>query len=160
MKTLGDQAKAFRESRGWNTTDLAKAVGTSRQNIESLEEHGNRIPKYIGDLALAMGKSVDQLLVDARLAKPALLEVRKVAGAPWPFKLVERDRYEMLDDLEKGAVQAEMQRSIENLLAKHRTPVALKAEASDLGNAPTPEDVRRFSTAHTSANPAQRRRKA
>lgn len=47
---------------------MAKAVGTSRQNIESLEASGNRIPKYIGLLAAAMGTSVDQMLTAAGLA--------------------------------------------------------------------------------------------
>jgi DNA-binding XRE family transcriptional regulator len=51
MKTLGDQVRAFREERGWNTAEMAKAAHTSRQNIESLEAHGNRIPKYLGALA-------------------------------------------------------------------------------------------------------------
>lgn len=68
MKTLGEQLKAFREKKGWNTTQMAKAVGTSRQNIESLEAHGNRIPKYLGALASVMGRQVDDLLMTAGLA--------------------------------------------------------------------------------------------
>jgi DNA-binding XRE family transcriptional regulator len=68
MKTLGEQVKAFRDERGWNSTEMAKAVGTSRQNIESLEEHGNRIPKYLGALAAAMGRPVDQMLALAGLS--------------------------------------------------------------------------------------------
>ena len=71
MKTLGEQAKEFRESKGWNSTQMANAVGTSRQNIESLEGAGNRIPKYLGDLAKAMGRSVDDMLVMAGLASKA-----------------------------------------------------------------------------------------
>lgn len=62
MKTIGDRAKEFRESRGWNTSEMAKAVGTSRQNIESLETIGDRKPRYIADLARVMGVSVDDLL--------------------------------------------------------------------------------------------------
>ena len=121
MKTLGDQAKAFREARGWNTTEMANAIGTTRQNIESLEERGNRLPKYIGDLALLMGKSVDDMLIQAGLAKSALLQGRKTKGSPWPFKLVKQDQYDLLDDLEKGAVQQEMQRHIEALLSQRRS---------------------------------------
>ncbi len=68
MRTLGDQAKAFRESRGWNSKQMADYVGTSRQNIESLELHGNRIPKYLGKLAAAMGRSVDEVLAEADLS--------------------------------------------------------------------------------------------
>jgi hypothetical protein len=68
MKTLGEQVKAFRDEKGWNTTQMAKAVGTSRQNIESLEAHGNRIPKYLGGLAAVMERPVDDLLAEAGLA--------------------------------------------------------------------------------------------
>lgn len=51
MKTIGDRAREFRESKQWNTTRMAKEVGTSRQNIESLEAAGDRTPRYIKDLA-------------------------------------------------------------------------------------------------------------
>lgn len=88
MKTLGEQVRAFRDERGWNTTEMAKAVGTSRQNIESLEAHGNRIPKYLGGLAKAMGVRVDVLLERAGLlpagyvmpALPALPEDASEVG--------------------------------------------------------------------------------
>lgn len=68
MKTLGDQAKDFRVSKGWSPAEMAQAVGTSRQNINSLEDHGNRIPKYIGTLAAVMGKRVDDMLAEAGLS--------------------------------------------------------------------------------------------
>lgn len=55
MKTLGQQAKEFRERKKWNTRQMADHVGTSRQNIESLELKGNRVPTaYFGKLASAM----------------------------------------------------------------------------------------------------------
>jgi len=62
MKKIGEQAKEFRLSKGWNSTRMAKEVGTSRQNIESLEDHPDRIPKYLGKLAVAMGVTVDDLM--------------------------------------------------------------------------------------------------
>jgi phage repressor protein C with HTH and peptisase S24 domain/DNA-binding XRE family transcriptional regulator len=71
MKTLGDQVRTFREERGWNSKQMADAVGTSRQNIESLEARGNRIPKYLGQLAVVMGRPVDDLLAEAGLASAA-----------------------------------------------------------------------------------------
>lgn len=124
MKTLGDQAKAFRESRGWNSTQMAEAVDTSRQNIESLELHGNRIPKYIGALAVAMGRSVDDMLVEAGLAPPKLARKGRTNVEPWPLQMVDRNRYEHLDDVEKGYVQAEMLRAIKECEGK-RSPTAL-----------------------------------
>lgn len=66
MKTIGEQAKEFREAKGWNSTRMAKEVGTSRQNIESLELRGNRKPHYIVDLARVMGTTVDGLMMGAQ----------------------------------------------------------------------------------------------
>lgn len=80
MKTIGDQVKAFREELSWNTTQMAKAVGTSRQNIESLEASGNRIPKYLGALAATMRRPVDDILREAGLHYPGA--ARLVAEEP------------------------------------------------------------------------------
>jgi len=62
MKTIGEKVKEFRESKGWNTTRMAKEVGTYRQSIENLEEKGDRKPRYIVDLARVMGVTVDDLM--------------------------------------------------------------------------------------------------
>lgn len=72
MRTLGDQVKAFRVAREWTTKRLADEVGTSRQNIESLEAHGNRIPKYLAVLAKVMGTSVDRMMEEAGLGHGSL----------------------------------------------------------------------------------------
>lgn len=68
MKTIGEQAKEFRLSKGWNTTRMGKEVGTSRQNIEKLEEVGNRKPSYIVSLARVMGVTVDDLMRGATIS--------------------------------------------------------------------------------------------
>lgn len=119
MKTLGDQAKAFRDSKGWNSTQMGDYVGTSRQNIESLELHGNRIPKYIGKLAIAMGRSVDDMLVEADLAPKELTSKSKPRWREWPLKMVSRERFDALDETEQGFVQAEMLRAIKECEAQH-----------------------------------------
>jgi transcriptional regulator with XRE-family HTH domain len=62
MKTIGEQAKEFREAKGWNTSRMAKEVGTSRQSIENLEAAGDRTPRYIKELARVMGTTVDALM--------------------------------------------------------------------------------------------------
>jgi transcriptional regulator with XRE-family HTH domain len=62
MKTIGEQAKAFREARGWSVKEMAAACGTSRQNIETLEAKGDRTPRYIKELARVMGTKVDVLM--------------------------------------------------------------------------------------------------
>ena len=75
MKTIGEKAKEFRLSKGWNTTQMAKHVGTSRQNIENLEEKGDMVPRYVGKLAKALGVTVDSLIggrITANLTLPMI----------------------------------------------------------------------------------------
>lgn len=79
MKTIGDKAQEFRLAKGWNTTRMAKEVGTSRQNIESLESKGDRKPRYIIELARVMGVTVDELM-DAE--SPAHRKQTHTAGHP------------------------------------------------------------------------------
>lgn len=62
MKTIGQQAQEFRLYKRWNSAQMAGAVGTSRQNIESLEAVGDRTPKYMASLARVMGTTVDALM--------------------------------------------------------------------------------------------------
>lgn len=82
MKTIGEQAKAFREARGWSPKEMAAACKTSRQNIETLEAKGARTPRYIKELARVMGTTVDVLMegryemgaAEAQATRPAILE--------------------------------------------------------------------------------------
>jgi transcriptional regulator with XRE-family HTH domain len=64
MKSLGELVKEWREASGLKTADLAKLVGgtVKRQHIEQLEKAGSRTPRYIAELAKAMGTTVDNLL--------------------------------------------------------------------------------------------------
>jgi len=68
MKSIGDQAKAFRQWMGWNYTELAREVQkhfkegvVNRQKITQLEEAGSRRPQYLAALAKAMGTTVEVL---------------------------------------------------------------------------------------------------
>lgn len=70
MKSIGDQVKEFRAAHGLSTSQFAVLAKTKRQNIEQLEAAGNRIPKYIGSLAEALGKTADEVLATAGLRKP------------------------------------------------------------------------------------------
>lgn len=71
MKSLGKKAQEFRLAKGWNTTQMAKAVGTSRQNIENLELKEVGQPRYLKKLAAVMGSSADELLGQVISATPA-----------------------------------------------------------------------------------------
>lgn len=68
MKSIGDQVRAFRESRGLNLTEMAREVqkyypeGTvNRQKIKQLEDAGDRQPQYFAALAKAMGTTMEVL---------------------------------------------------------------------------------------------------
>lgn len=66
---LGEVVKALRDSRGWGTARLAKAVraqgGLAKRvasaHIQNVESKGTR-PRYIAELAATFGKTVDELL--------------------------------------------------------------------------------------------------
>jgi DNA-binding XRE family transcriptional regulator len=118
MKTLGEQAKEFRTGKGWNSTQMAKAVGTSRQNIESLEDHGNRIPKYIADLAAVMETTVDDMLQLAHLGPTVPRRRFSGSAETWPFKaIVSKERFERLDPIEQGYVLGKMLDAIKEIEA-------------------------------------------
>lgn len=123
MKTLGQQVRGFREERGWKTGDLAKKVGTSRQNIESLEATGNRIPKYLGDLAAVMGTTVDQMLAEAGL-RPPVAEVKAEREIPAEnvFEALTAMEQEMLTDFRilPDEDQAELREEIRARAVKAR----------------------------------------
>ena len=89
MKTIGEKVKEFRESKGWNTTRMAKEVGTYRQSIENLEAKGDRKPRYIIDLARVMGMTVDDLMgaatATATLTAPSPTLVATVSASKQPI---------------------------------------------------------------------------
>jgi DNA-binding XRE family transcriptional regulator len=62
VSPVADHVKAFREAMSLTTTQLAKMVGTSRQNIENLEGGRVLVPSYIVALADTLGRSTDELL--------------------------------------------------------------------------------------------------
>ncbi|RYF33945.1 MAG: LexA family transcriptional repressor [Cytophagaceae bacterium] len=67
MKSIGEQAKEFRLSKGWNYVEMAKEVSrhhrstVTRQLITQLEDKGDRRPQYLSALAKAMGTTVEVL---------------------------------------------------------------------------------------------------
>ncbi|HEU6454130.1 MAG TPA: helix-turn-helix transcriptional regulator [Roseateles sp.] len=80
VKTLGQLVKDWRLASGLKTAELAALVGGSvkRQHIEQLEKAGSRTPRYIANLAKAMGTTTDDLLA---LRMPPPLAKRGSRGA-------------------------------------------------------------------------------
>lgn len=78
MNTLGEKVAAFRKSQGLTAGQLAKKVGTSRQNIENLELGRVLMPGYLCELADAMGVTTDYLL--GRTSHSATAQLREPAA--------------------------------------------------------------------------------
>jgi transcriptional regulator with XRE-family HTH domain len=83
VKTLGELVKKWREDSGLSRADLARRVGVEYESIRQLEgaSGSKRVkqPRYIGDLAKAMGTTADDLL--ALRMPPALKEGKLVTGS-------------------------------------------------------------------------------
>ena len=62
VKSLAELVREHRASLGLNAAEYARLVGTSRQNINNVEAGEAEQPRYIGKLAKAMGRTVDELL--------------------------------------------------------------------------------------------------
>ena len=63
-KVIGDRVRVLRESRGMNQSDLARKTGIVRSQISRIEkeERPGVGAAMIGDLAQALGTTVDYLL--------------------------------------------------------------------------------------------------
>jgi hypothetical protein len=105
MKTIGQQVAEFRAAKEWSPKQMAEAVkkaggDVGRQKIEQLEKVGNRIPKYIGYLAAAMGMSVDEILTEADLAPRRPINTPPPPSGPLTERLreeLEADPYELIE---------------------------------------------------------------
>jgi transcriptional regulator with XRE-family HTH domain len=107
-KTLGEQAKTFREAKGWKTAQMAAELeGVSRQSIENLEASGNRLPKYIGDLAHLMGVTVDEMLAEAGMFTKPPPAIHR-----WPFERVPLSRVTSLDPTDRAYVEGRLEEAI------------------------------------------------
>lgn len=147
-KTLGEQAKAFRLAKVWTTAQMGAAVGgVSRQSIENLEASGNRLPKYIGDLAHLMGVTVDEMLAEAGMfAAPAPAIER------WPFERVALSRVRALSSADRAYVEGRLEEALRTCEqratpAPSRTPKPSRDGVLHIpmpkGSAPSKKNVRR-----------------
>lgn len=70
MKTIGEQAKEFREGMGWGFARMVEEINkhtedgleVQRQSYTKLESVGDRMPGYLLQLAYAMGTKPEVLL--------------------------------------------------------------------------------------------------
>jgi len=144
MRSIGQQVSDYRKLNNMSTKELAKRAGTRRQNIEQLEAAENRIPRYIGKLAVAMGVSVDEMMIEAGLSNkrhpsgtpppiggPLSDRLRQEREAD-PYELIERGlnalvvvgaaKEEILNAVRKYAdIAAETQRALEERFRRQET---------------------------------------
>ena len=74
-RTIGEQVAQYMEDRSLKAGDMAKLVGTSRQNIEGLIKR-NRFPRdYIERLASVMELSIDALIAGEYSSKSSNDEI-------------------------------------------------------------------------------------
>jgi transcriptional regulator with XRE-family HTH domain len=80
METLGELVRKWRMDSGLSMAAMARRCGVKYQNIQQLE-NGTEQPRYLSELATAMGTSVDDLLA---LRMPPVLT--DPAAKPSPVK--------------------------------------------------------------------------
>lgn len=95
MKPLSEQLRAFMRDRALTPTQMARLVGTSRQNISNILDGTSRLPKCLPGLARAMGTTEGSLL-----AGGATMPV-----APWPFAWITPQAWAGLSERERGAAE-------------------------------------------------------
>ena len=66
VNTLGQRVKLLRKQKGWTQADLATEAGVTYQNIQHCEHDKIAMPRYIKELADALGTSI-QYLVDGEV---------------------------------------------------------------------------------------------
>jgi SOS-response transcriptional repressor LexA len=101
MKTLGEQVQAFMNAHDWRSADMAKAVkaagakAVERQHIEGVLA-GIERPRYLPELAAAMGTTVETLTAGAFIAgpKPAMAAQMTAWVSPSPAHAVNEPQIE------------------------------------------------------------------
>lgn len=86
---------------------MAEAVGgkngtVKRQHIEQLEAAGNRQPRYLGQLAAAMGTTADDMLAEAGLAPKRSRRAPAPPAGPLVDRLREERDVKPYDLIERG----------------------------------------------------------
>lgn len=128
VKALGEQVAEFMRSEGLNAPEMARRVGTTRQNIENLAAGKVSAPRYLKALAKVMQTSSDVLLAgqyrhpSARqgIFRPAealsdkeggpspreSTAMPQQSGQGWPFQnYISRHEWESLEPHERALIE-------------------------------------------------------
>lgn len=110
---LATRVKDLRNAKGWSQVELAKAAGVSQQTIGKIENGKSLKPRYLPDIAVALGKTVEQLLDGLDRPRKSKIAINKASAeivklprrAGWPFKVDPR-RYEKLSKPQRREIEA------------------------------------------------------
>ncbi len=106
---LADKIKRLRDEKGWTQKGLADAAGVSQQTIDKIENRNSLKPRYLPEIATALGKTVEDLLegIDMPARKKQSPPKRKVKPrSKWPFKGIDYDRFDRLDETKKLSIES------------------------------------------------------
>lgn len=123
MLTLGLKIKALRERRGWTQVKLSLVARCSQQTIDKIENGRSLKPRYLPDIAGALGLTVEQLLTDAKSVADFLERVdtsnakteSQQSAPPWPFRNIEYKTYENLEKHEKLELESCLLKKIKEI---------------------------------------------
>lgn len=108
---LGERVKQERLARKWTQAHLAERAGLSQQALAVLENRDSRTSDRAVELADALQVSLRWLLTGQ--GRPDDLD--------WPFRRVDRARWDRCDDIDRGYVQAAVNRALDDC-EKSRPP--------------------------------------
>ncbi len=101
---LGGRVKQERETRGWSQPQLASRIsGLSQQALAALESRDSKTSEFAVGLADALGVSLRWLISG---------DGRK-DDTDWPFARVQRARWDACDDVDRGYVQAAINKALD-----------------------------------------------
>ncbi|HCP78967.1 MAG: hypothetical protein CML16_03150 [Pusillimonas sp.] len=109
---LGKQVRLYRERLSLTLEQLEEMSGVAIGTISALEVRDSVRSKYAPALANAFGLTLEQLydesrnwLTEEELQKADRKTADKPASSEWPFKQITIDRYNLLSDKQKEAIE-------------------------------------------------------
>lgn len=124
MNSLADRLRTARLRLSWSQQELARRAGVATSTVGNIESGTRHNPRFILQLAEALGVDA-QWLATGRDQRPssalstgagsAPLLAREAGAGPWPFELIDRERFERLTPVQRGVVEAAMLEALERL---------------------------------------------
>ncbi len=109
LMSLGARIKEVRESLGWQQEDLAaKVPGLTQPALSALEVRDSKSSQFAFQIAEALGVSARWLMTGAG----------RKDDVDWPFPRVRRERWDLCNDVDRGYVQAAINKALDECEAQ------------------------------------------